>query len=219
MLETDFVSAAKALIDEGKKFDIILADLGVSSPQLDVAERGFSFQFDGPLDMRMDVRQERTAASIANSYSKEQLAEIISLNGEEPRGRARQIAEAIVQNRPVSTTKQLADIVKSIGRFKGKHHPATRTFQALRIEVNQELKLVAELLPLLPGLLNSGGRVAIISFHSLEDRLVKRFSKDQAEAGYESELDLLTKKPLDGSTYDVHNPRSRSAKLRAAVKK
>lgn len=219
LLETDFLSAARQLVDEGKKFDIILADLGVSSPQLDVAERGFSFQSDGPLDMRMDRRQERTAATIVNSYSKERLVQIISLYGEESRGRARQIAEAIAQARPLETTRQLADIIKSIGRFKGKHHPATRTFQALRIEVNQELELVEGILPLLPRLLNPGGRVAVISFHSLEDRLVKRFFKDQAEAGYESELKLLTKKPLDGSTYDVHNPRSRSAKLRAAVKK
>ena len=219
LLETDFVSAARQLVDEGKKFDIILADLGVSSPQLDNVERGFSFQSDGPLDMRMDRRQEQTAAMVANSYSSEELTRIIMLYGEEPRGRAKRIAEAIVQARPVETTKQLADIVKSIGRFKGKHHPATRTFQALRIEVNQELKLVEEVLKLLPKLLKPDGRVAIISFHSLEDRLVKRFFKEQADAGYEAELQLLTKKPIDGSIYDVHNPRSRSAKLRAAVKK
>ena len=219
MLEVDFVSAARQLIDEGETFDMILADLGVSSPQLDRQERGFSFQNSGPLDMRMDQRQERTAEAIVNNYSKQQLIDIIVKYGEEPRGRADKIAEAIIQNRPLSTTRQLADIVKQVSYKVGGHHPATRTFQALRIEVNQELRLVGELLPLLPKLMNSKGRVAIISFHSLEDRLVKRFFKDQAEAGYEAELDLLTKRPLDGSIYDVHNPRSRSAKLRAAVKK
>ncbi len=218
-IETDFVSAAKQLIDEGKTFDMILADLGVSSPQLDRGERGFSFQKDGPLDMRMDRRQELNAAMVVNQYSKKNLAEIIQRYGEEPKNRAGKIAEAIFHSRPFETTKQLADTVKEIGRTPGKNHPATRTFQALRIEVNQELKLVGELLPLLPKLLNKGGRVAVISFHSLEDRLVKRYFKSQAQAGYEAELDLLTKRPLDGSTYDVHNPRSRSAKLRAAVKK
>ena len=219
IMQTDFVSAAKLLVDEGQKFDIILADLGVSSPQLDRSERGFSFQADGPLDMRMDRSQERTAAFVANNYSEMELMKIIATYGEEPNGRARQIAQAIIQARPLSTTQQLAEIVKAVGRHRGKHHPATRTFQALRIEVNQELALVSELLPLLPGLLNPGGRVGIISFHSLEDRQVKRFFKDQTEAGYEAELDLLTKKPIDGKTYDVHNPRSRSAKLRVAVKK
>ena len=112
----------------------------------------------------------------------------------------------------------LAAVIKKAYRQRVKHHPATRTFQALRIEVNQELRLVEELLPLLPLLLKKGGRVAIISFHSLEDRLVKRYFKEQVNAGYEAELAPITKKPLDGATYDVHNPRSRSAKLRAAVK-
>lgn len=219
MLETDFVSAATQLIGEGKTFDMILADLGVSSPQLDRGERGFSFRNDGPLDMRMDRRQTLTAAMVVNQYSQQELTDIIVRYGEEPRGRAGRIAEAIIQHRPIETTSQLADIVKEVGRTPGKRHPATRTFQALRIEVNQELRLVGELLPLLPRLLRKGGRVAVISFHSLEDRLVKQYFKEQADAGYEAELDMLTKKPLDGSTYDVHNPRSRSAKLRAAVKK
>ena len=219
-LETDFVSAARQLIDEGRTFDMILADLGVSSPQLDREERGFSFRFDGPLDMRMDRREERTAADIVNGYSEQQLASVIVRYGEEPRGRARRIAQAIVSERPIETTGQLADIVKNAtGRTGSKHHPATRTFQALRIELNRELELVSQLLPLLPKLLNKGGRVAIISFHSLEDRLVKQFFKEQSEAGYEAELELVTKKPIDGSTEDVSHPRSRSAKLRAAVKK
>ena len=219
-METDFVSAARQLIDEGKTFDMILADLGVSSPQLDRQERGFSFRLDGPLDMRMDRREERTAADIVNSYTEQELVRVITTYGEEPRSRAIKIAKAIVVNRPFTTTAELAETVKqAIGRTGSKHHPATRTFQSLRIELNRELDLVANILPLLPKLLNMGGRVAVISFHSLEDRLVKRFFKDQLDAGYESELEMITKKPIDGSISDVNNPRSRSAKLRAAVKK
>ena len=219
-METDFVSAARQLIDEGKTFDMILADLGVSSPQLDRQERGFSFRLDGPLDMRMDRREERTAADIVNSYTEQELVRVITAYGEEPRGRAIKIAKAIVVNRPFTTTTELAETVKqAIGRTGSKHHPATRTFQSLRIELNRELDLVANILPLLPKLLNKGGRVAVISFHSLEDRLVKRFFKDQLDAGYEAELEMITKKPIDGSISDVNNPRSRSAKLRAAVKK
>ena len=219
-MEADFVSAARQLIDEGKTFDMILADLGVSSPQLDRQERGFSFRLDGPLDMRMDRREERTAADIVNSYTEQELVRVITTYGEEPRGRAIKIAKAIVANRPFTTTTELAETVKqAIGRTGSKHHPATRTFQSLRIELNRELDLVANILPLLPKLLNKGGRVAVISFHSLEDRLVKRFFKDQLDAGYEAELEMITKKPIDGSISDVNNPRSRSAKLRAAVKK
>ena len=219
-METDFVSAARQLIDEGKTFDMILADLGVSSPQLDRQERGFSFRLDGPLDMRMDRREERTAADIVNGYTEQNLVRVITAYGEEPRSRAIKIAKAIVANRPFTTTTELAETVKqAVGRTGSKHHPATRTFQSLRIELNRELDLVANILPLLPKLLNKGGRVAVISFHSLEDRLVKRFFKDQLDAGYEAELEMITKKPIDGSISDVNNPRSRSAKLRAAVKK
>ena len=219
-MEADFVSAARQLIDEGKTFDMILADLGVSSPQLDRQERGFSFRLDGPLDMRMDRREERTAADIVNSYTEQELVRVITAYGEEPRSRAIKIAKAIVANRPFTTTTELAETVKqAIGRTGSKHHPATRTFQSLRIELNRELDLVANILPLLPKLLNKGGRVAVISFHSLEDRLVKRFFKDQLDAGYEAELEMITKKPIVGSISDVNNPRSRSAKLRAAVKK
>ena len=219
-MEADFVSAARQLIDEGKTFDMILADLGVSSPQLDRQERGFSFRLDGPLDMRMDRREERTAADIVNGYTEQELVRVITAYGEEPRSRAIKIAKAIVANRPFTTTTELAETVKqAIGRTGSKHHPATRTFQSLRIELNRELDLVANILPLLPKLLNKGGRVAVISFHSLEDRLVKRFFKDQLDAGYEAELEMIAKKPIDGSISDVNNPRSRSAKLRAAVKK
>ncbi len=220
LLHTDFVSAARGLVETGKQFNIVLVDLGVSSPQLDKSERGFSFTHDGPLDMRMDRRQETSAATLVNRASKDELIHIIRTYGEEPLGFARRIAGAIIQNRPITTTKELADLVVDVhvGKWK-KIHPATRTFQALRIAVNQELRQVEELLPLIPKLLKPGGRVGIISFHSLEDRLVKQYFNEQKNAGYEAELQLLTKKPLAGDIYDVHNPRSRSAKLRAAVKK
>jgi len=217
---TDFLQAAQQLVGEGRIFDLILADLGVSSPQLDGRERGFSFSGNGPLDMRMDRRQEHSAADIVNSYSEEALIDIISRYGEEPKPVARRIATAIIAARPLETTEDLANVIRATHRGpRKKIHPATRTFQALRIEVNQELAQVESLLPLLPKLLASGGRVGIISFHSLEDRLVKRYFADQAKSGYEAELEILTKRPLDGATYDVHNPRSRSSKLRVAVKK
>lgn len=220
LLHTDFVSAARSLVEEGRQFDIVLVDLGVSSPQLDKSERGFSFTHDGPLDMRMDRRQEVSAETLVNTASKDELIHIIRTYGEEPTGFATRIAQAIIENRPFTSTGALAELVKNayVGKWK-KIHPATRTFQALRIAVNQELRQVEELLPLIPRLLTPGGRVGIISFHSLEDRLVKQYFNEQKNAGYEAELQLLTKKPLAGDIYDVHNPRSRSAKLRAAVKK
>ena len=217
---TDFVTAAQQLTEEGAQFDIVLVDLGVSSPQLDRAERGFSFNHDGPLDMRMDQAAETTAADIVNRSSRDRLLKIISDYGEERQGFANRIVDAIIRQRPITTTKQLADLILAEHRGKWQRtHPATRTFQALRIATNDELAQVEALLPLLPNLLKTGGRVGIISFHSLEDRLVKRYFKEQSHAGLESELTIVTKKPLDGVTYDVHNPRSRSAKLRVAVKK
>ena len=220
LLHTDFVTAAKQLIEKGKQFSIVLVDLGVSSPQLDQSERGFSFTQSGPLDMRMDVRTEVSAKTLINTASYDELIRIIKQYGEEPHGFARRVAEAIVANRPLETTKELAELVKEQHRGKWrKIHPATRTFQALRIAVNDELRQIEELLPLLPQLLKKDGRVGVISFHSLEDRLVKQYFNEQRHAGYEAELNIITKKPLDGATYDVHNPRSRSAKLRVAVKK
>jgi 16S rRNA (cytosine1402-N4)-methyltransferase len=220
LLHTDFVSAAKTLVEEGMQFSIILVDLGVSSPQLDQSERGFSFTNSGPLDMRMDISQEVSASTLVNTASESELTRIIMDYGEEPLGFARRIAKAITLNRPLSTTKELADLVLQAhsGKWK-KTHPATRTFQALRIAVNQELRQVEELLPLIPKLLKQDGRIGVISFHSLEDRLVKQYFNEQKNAGYEAELQILTKKPLAGDIYDVHNPRSRSAKLRVAVKK
>jgi 16S rRNA (cytosine1402-N4)-methyltransferase len=220
LLHTDFVSAAKQLVEEGEQFNIVLVDLGVSSPQLDMGERGFSFTHNGPLDMRMDRRQDVSAETLVNTANKDELVRIITQYGEEPLGFARRIAQAIIENRPLRTTEELADLVKQVhvGKWK-KTHPATRTFQALRIAVNQELRQVEELLPLIPSLLKKGGRIGIISFHSLEDRLVKQYFGEQKNAGYEAELQIVTKKPLAGDIYDVHNPRSRSSKLRVAVKK
>ncbi len=220
LLHTDFVSAARQLIEEGKQFSLVLIDLGVSSPQLDQSERGFSFTNSGPLDMRMDVQAEMSAETLVNTANKDELVRIITRYGEEPIGFARRIAEAIIANRPLKTTEELANLVKQAYRGPWKRiHPATRTFQAIRIAVNDELGQVETLLPLLPKLLKKGGRVGIISFHSLEDRLVKRYFSEQMHAGYEAELDILTKKPLAGNLHDVHNPRARSSKLRAAVKK
>jgi 16S rRNA (cytosine1402-N4)-methyltransferase len=168
----------------------------------------------------MDRRQARSAHTLVNTASEQELTHIITEYGEEPIGLAKTIAKTIVVNRPLSTTGELADLIKNSYRGKWKKiHPATRTFQALRIAVNDELRQIEDLLPLLPDLLKPGGRVGIISFHSLEDRLVKRYLKDQFDEGLEAVLLPLTKKPIAGDIYDVHNPRSRSAKLRVAVKK
>lgn len=219
LLQADFVSAAMQLVEEDRKYDIIMVDLGVSSPQLDQAERGFSFTNSGPLDMRMDRSQDFTAEKLVNTYSLRDIEHIIRVYGEESPAQAKRIATAIVQARPFVSTDQLASVIKQEIRGKwGKTHPATRTFQALRIAVNKELDQIEQMLPLLPKLLSKGGRVGVISFHSLEDRLVKRYFAEQTASGYEAELRVLTKKPILGSLEDANNPRSRSAKLRVAVK-
>ena len=219
LIHADFVSAARQLIAIGKRFDMILIDLGVSSPQLDRAERGFSFSHNGPLDMRMDQRQALTAADVANTFTQQQLEQIICEYGEERPVVARRYAAAIVKARPLATTEDLASAVLKahVGR-RQRTHPATRTFQAIRIFVNDELEQVRTIMPLLPELLRQGGRVGVISFHSLEDRIVKRYFAEQNRSGYEAELRVVTKHPVDGAVEDVHNPRSRSAKLRVAVK-
>lgn len=216
IIHQDFASAAKQLTEAGERFDMILIDLGVSSPHLDNAERGFSFQTDAKLDMRMDNRQQLTADELVNHCSEQELIRILREYGEEPK--AKKIAAGIIAARPISTTLQLAEVVEKMYGRRGKIHPATRTFQALRIAVNEELSQLAAVLPLLPDLLNAGGRVAIISFHSLEDRLVKQFFANERQSGYEARLQVLTKKPVSGAHEDVLNPRARSAKLRAAVK-
>lgn len=221
ILHSDFYAAARLLIEQGRSFDIVLIDLGVSSPQLDQGIRGFSFSHDGPLDMRMDRRQSLTAETVVNDWSRDELVHILCRYGEETYAVATRVVDAIIAQRPFYDTKTLAEVIKQTMPWaKTKRiHPATRTFQAIRIAVNHELEQIEKTLPLLPQLLRSGGRVGIISFHSLEDRLVKQYFADQKSAGYEAELDILTKKPLSGDIYDVHNPRSRSAKLRVAVKK
>ena len=215
--QQDFFAASQELLAEGQQFDLILADLGVSSPHFNEGARGFAFASPGPLDMRMDQSQPLTAGVIANSYSEAQLAELIKRYGEEPK--AVQIARNIVQARPLSTTDQLAAVIAKAWPGRSRIHPATRTFQALRIAVNDELGQLEQSLPLWFALLKPGGRVAIISFHSLEDRLVKRALADVAGEGYDAELRLLTKRPAVADPSElVFNPRARSAKLRAAVK-
>ena len=216
ILHNDFASAAKSFVDDGEKFDMILVDLGVSSPHLDNAERGFSFQTEAPLDMRMDSRQDMTADKIVNKSSKDEIINLLRNYSDEPKAKA--IADEIIKNRPISTTLELAQIVEQTYGRRGKIHPATRTFQALRIAVNQELQQLEVLLGLLPDLLNDGGRAAIISFHSIEDRMVKRAFAEEAGRGYESRLKLVTKKPISGATEDVLNRRARSAKLRVVIK-
>jgi 16S rRNA (cytosine1402-N4)-methyltransferase len=218
LMHMDFYGAVLQLLESGKTFDMILADFGVSSPQLDEEDRGFSFKNDGPLDMRMDQRQHLTASDIVNEYSERDLAEIFVRFGEEPTGRAKMLAMEIVTHRPIYTTGQLASIIAS----KSKHsriHPATKVFQAIRIVVNDELEEIEKTLPLLPKLLNKNGRLAIITFHSLEDRLVKDYFKEASSHGEESELTILTKKPIVADTDElVINPRARSSKLRVAVR-
>lgn len=218
IMHSDFYSAVLQLIECGKTFDIILADFGVSSPQLDMDSRGFSYHHDGPLDMRMDRRQELTAEKIVNHSSERELADIFIRYGEEKPGRAKLLAREIVHHRPIKTTKELVDIIISKSKYS-KTHPAARIFQALRIAVNGELDEIAQTLPLLPKVLNKGGRLGIITFHSLEDRLVKDYFKEAASYGEESQLRLINKKPIVAEKSELGiNPRARSAKLRAARK-
>ena len=218
LVNTSFYDAVQQLVECGKTFDIILADFGVSSTQLDMEERGFSFKNEGPLDMRMDRRQEFSADDVVNHYKEAQLADIFVRFGEEKPGRAKMLAREIVHNRPIKNTKQLADII--IGKSKySKTHPAARVFQAIRIAVNDELGEIEKTLPLLPKLLNKNGRLGIITFHSLEDRLVKDYFKEASSYGEESLLTIVNKKPIIAESQElVINPRSRSAKLRVAVR-
>ncbi|MCE9520053.1 MAG: 16S rRNA (cytosine(1402)-N(4))-methyltransferase RsmH, partial [Verrucomicrobia bacterium] len=210
--------------------DGIIADLGVSSHQIDTAERGFSFQQDGPLDMRMDSQSGRTAADIVNECSEEELARIFFELGEERL--SRRVARAIIKRRavrPFHRTLDLAECVASVLPRRGKAHPATKVFQSLRLELNDELGALRELLEAAPRLLKPGGRIAIISFHSLEDRIVKQtFARQSTEwldrpewpeprRNPELTFKLLSKKPVEASAEEVsRNPRARSARLRAA---
>jgi 16S rRNA (cytosine1402-N4)-methyltransferase len=203
--------------------DGLLADIGVSSLQLNDAARGFSFQAEGPLDMRMDPQAEVTAEQVVNQEDEVTLANLIYEFGEERR--SRRIARAIVRSRPISTTAQLAAVISAaarpMNRFEDKYerriHPATRTFQAIRIFVNHELQDLQALMNAAPQLLKRGGRLVIISFHSLEDRIVKDALREGVKQGW---YKLLTKKPATAGEEEIdRNPRSRSAKLRAAEKK
>ncbi len=207
--------------------DGIVLDFGVSSMQLDQPERGFTFQREAPLDMRFDPGHGMTAGDLLNTASESEIADILYRFGEEPQ--ARRIARSIVQARPIRTTVQLAEIVKKAYPGHSRIHPATRTFQALRIAVNDELGAVEDVLPEVVQALRPGGRLAVISFHSLEDRLVKDFfrseSRDRLNPPYEqiyeverkATLKEITRKPITPSAQEIEkNPRARSAKLRVA---
>jgi 16S rRNA (cytosine1402-N4)-methyltransferase len=188
----------------------------VSSLQLNDAARGFSFQAEGPLDMRMNPQAERTAEQVVNQVDEVTLANLIYEFGEERR--SRRIARAIVRSRPIRSTAQLADVISAAARpmnqAERRIHPATKTFQALRIFVNDELKDLRALLSAAPQVLKPGGRLVIISFHSLEDRIVKDALREGVKQGH---YKLLTKKPVTAGEEEIdRNPRSRSAKLRAA---
>ena len=206
----------------------ILLDLGTSSLQLDSPDRGFSFRYDAPLDMRFERTSDNTAANIVNHYAEKDLADIIFRYGEEHR--SRRIAAALVRKRPVQTTKELATIVSNaLGKNRGRIHPATRTFQALRIAVNRELDNVLEGVKEGVKLLKPGGRIAVIAYHSLEDRIVKNYFRDEASQGrspshttagecmHTAKLRLVTKKVIKPSLSEIQtNVRSRSARLRIA---
>jgi 16S rRNA (cytosine1402-N4)-methyltransferase len=217
----------------------VLLDLGVSSMQVDTPERGFSFQADAPLDMRFDPRNPVRAADLVNALTESQLAKVIFEYGEEPF--ARRIAQAIVAKRPIDTTRQLADlVVQTIGKGRrssrsrasaSQRHPATRTFQALRIAVNGELDALQAVLPQAIAVLAPGGRLAVISFHSLEDRIVKQFFRQESQdclcpprqpvctCGHHASLTEINRHPITARPEEVEqNPRARSARLRVAEK-
>ena len=209
--------------------DGILLDLGASSMQFDTPERGFSFLTDGPLDMRFDPSNPLTADEIVNRWPEQELADLIFRYGEEPA--SRRIARALVSARPVGGTRQLAAIIERVKPRRGPHHPATQTFQALRIAVNGELESVEKTLPLAIQALRPGGRLAIISFHSLEDRLVKEYfrreSKDcicpppqpMCTCGHKASIKEINRRPITPTEAEIHqNSRARSAKLRVAEK-
>ena len=234
-LRGDYAVVLSQLAGNGVRADAILLDLGISSMQVDRPERGFSYATDAPLDMRMDPSDERSAADVLATYDERELATIFRKFGEERY--ASQIARGIARRRtqePIVRTGQLVDVVKASipapARF-GEGHPAKRVFQALRIEVNHELESLELGLPAAFQMLRPGGRLAVISFHSLEDRIVKRFLRDRARGctcppefpvcvcGKEPEARILTPKPVRPSASEVdHNPRAGSARLRAAVR-
>jgi 16S rRNA (cytosine1402-N4)-methyltransferase len=231
-VSSDFAAGLRALEGEGVRPDMVYVDLGMSSMQVDARERGFSYSYDAPLDMRMDTRQKFTAADLVNEWPEARIAQVLRRFGEERF--AAGIAREIVRRRPLATTAQLVEAVKAgmpaAARFGG-GHPAKRSFQAIRIAVNGELEALEEALPLAWGQLKVGGRFAAISFHSLEDRPVKQFLAAKARGcicppelpvcvcDHEPEAELLTRRAVSpGPEEAERNPRSRSAHLRAALK-
>lgn len=218
LIRGDFASVATLARDAGfDQVDGILLDVGVSSMQLAAAERGFSFLQEGPLDMRMDRRSSITAAKLVNELEEEELADLLFALGEERQ--SRRIASAIVAGRPLHTTTELASVVASVVPRRGRLHPATRTFQALRIATNDELGALSRGAESALQLLGAGGRLAVISFHSLEDRLVKRLFQRESSTvkggASPSGFTLVTRHPIQPTREEQQrNPRSRSAKLR-----
>jgi 16S rRNA (cytosine1402-N4)-methyltransferase len=213
--QVTFVGEAFSRIGEhfgSASVDGLLADFGVSSLHFDEARRGFSFQADGPLDMRLDTRSGPTAEQVVNEMDERELANLIYEYGEERRSRT--VARAIVRGRPIATTEQLARIVASVVPRMKHIHGATRTFQALRIYVNQELEEIRALFEAAPKLLKPSARLVVICFHSLEDRIAKDSIREGAQKGI---WEVLTRKPVTAGEEEMdRNPRSRSAKLRAA---
>jgi 16S rRNA (cytosine1402-N4)-methyltransferase len=230
LIRASYTSLPDQLIALGwESVDGILIDLGASSMQFDNPERGFSFLADGPLDMRFDPSNPLTAAEIVNTWPQDKLEEVLYRFGEERA--SRRIVKAILEARPVKGTRQLAAIIEKVIGWHGSHHPATRTFQALRIAVNGELEAVEKVLPLAVEALGPGGRLAVISFHSLEDRLVKEFfrleSKDcicpprqpGCTCGHKASIQEITRRPITPTEEEINrNSRARSAKLRVAAK-
>ncbi len=230
LVNANFVQLAEIASRHGfHPADGILLDLGLSSLQLAGGERGFSFQLEGPLDMRFNPHRGKPASELVNGLSATELAEILRRYGEERR--AQRIAQAIVAARPIHTTRRLAEVVaRAVGR-RGRIHPATRTFQALRIAVNDELSALSRVLPQAVEVLAPQGRLAIISYHSLEDRLVKQFYRRESQdcicppevlvcrCEHRATLEIVTRKPITPSELELEaNPRSRSAKLRIAAR-
>ncbi len=229
--QASYVHAPALLKEIGwQSLDGILLDLGVSSMQIDRPERGFSFMDEGPLDMRFNQESRLSAKVLVNDLSQEALADIIWKFGEERY--SRRIARAIVESRPIHTTLELADLIKkTIPGYTGHIHPATRTFQALRIATNKELETLSSALPDLVQCLTPGGRITVISFHSLEDRIVKQFFKRESKdctcppeqpictCNHVASLEILTKKPIRATEQEIReNPRSSSARMRIAEK-
>ncbi len=231
LVHSSFTNLSKELNAVGwHMVDGILLDLGISSMQLDIPERGFSFRKDALLDMRFDLRNPMRAIDLVNNLSEKELSDVLYTFGEERR--SRQVARAIVQARPLETTHQLASVVaKTTSSGRKRMHPATRTFQALRIAVNQELDALREVLPQAISSLTSKGRLAVISYHSLEDRIVKHYLRNESkdcicppkqpicDCGHTASISIITKRPIRPQDGEIErNPRARSARLRVIEK-